>query len=203
MIHLTQHHLMDACGATSGNALKYAEHLTETCRRFDINTPQRVAAFLATVTVESGNLSAVEEGLWYSSADRLATIFKRVFKGNPQLAEPYVKNPKALSKVLYDGFHGRGLIQLTWKENYLKCGDALMVDFVKDPTLLTTPKYAALSAAWFWRTNGCNEAADRGDMDAVTKIVNGPAKLHLKERKAQYELAMTVPLYSTDGTLVA
>ena len=198
---LTQRSLMAATGATAGNATRYLDPLNAAMARYQVNTPQRVAAFLATVSVESARLSAVEEGLWYSNADRLASIFRRVFKGNPAAAQPYLRNPKALSKVLYNGYHGRGLIQLTWERNYRACGDALGVDLVAKPELLTTPELAALSAAWFWSTSGCNEVADRGDMDAVTRIVNGPARLHLAERQAQYALALSV--MSTDSTRLA
>lgn len=186
---ITVEFLQKATGATQANAAKYVDALSSAMERFEINTPKRIAAFLATVSIESARLSAVEEGLYYSSAERLASIFKRAFRDADD-ARPYAKNPKSLSLKLYQGFHGRGLIQLTWEANYLKCGTALGVDFVADPALLTTPKYAALSAAWFWKANGCNAAADMGDMTKVTAIVNGPAKLHLAERKAQYIMAL-------------
>ena len=186
---ITVEFLQKATGATQANAVKYIDVLNAAMERFKINTPKRIAAFLATVAIESDRLSAVEEGLYYSSAERLASIFKRAFRDADQ-ALPYAKNPKALSVKLYQGCHGRGLIQLTWEANYRKCGDALGVDFVANPSLLTTPKYAALSAAWFWKTHGCNEAADMGDMTKITAIVNGPAKLHLAERKAQYIMAL-------------
>lgn len=186
---ITVEFLQKATDSTPANAAKYVDALNTAMERFEINTPQRIAAFLATVSIESARLSAVEEGLFYSSPERLASIFKRAFRDADD-AKPYAKNPKALSAKLYQGFHGRGLIQLTWEANYRRCGDALGVDFVADPALLTTPKYAALSAAWFWKANGCNAAADLGDMTKVTAIVNGPAKMHLAERKAQYIMAL-------------
>lgn len=186
---ITVEFLQKATDATPANAAKYIDALNAAMERFEINTPKRIAAFLATVSIESARLSAVEEGLYYSSPERLASIFKRAFRDADD-AKPYAKNPKALSTKLYQGCHGRGLIQLTWEANYRKCGDALGVDFVAKPELLTTPQYAALSAAWFWKTHGCNEAADMGDMTKVTAIVNGPAKLHLAERKAQYIMAL-------------
>jgi predicted chitinase len=96
-------------------------------------------------------------------------------------------NPAALSQKLYGGFHGRGLIQLTWERNYKACGDALGIDFVSNPASLLEPSNAAMSAAWFWKENKCNLPADAGDMDRVTRIVNGPAKLHLKERIEWYQ----------------
>jgi len=185
---ITVEYLQKATGSTAANAAKYIEPLKAAMERFEINTQNRVAAFLATVAIESAHLAAVEEGLYYSSPERLASIFKRAFRDADD-ATPYAKNPKALSQKLYGGCHGRGLIQLTWEANYRKCGDALGVDFVSKPELLATPEYAALSAAWFWKANGCNQAADLGDMTKVTAIVNGPAKLHLAERKAQYLVA--------------
>ena len=189
-------YLQTATGSTPANAAKYLDAINAALVRFEINTHQRVAAFLATVAIESAHLAAVEEGLFYSSPDRLASIFKRAFK-SPAEAVPFAKNPKALSAKLYEGFHGRGLIQLTWRRNYEACGKALDMDFVADPALLALPANAALSAGWFWKANGCNEAADRGDMEAVTKIVNGPAKLHLAERKAQYQIAMASDMTTT------
>lgn len=182
--------LKAATGASELDALKYHGPINLALDRFEINTPQRIAAFLATISVESARLSAVEEGLYYSNPERLASIFKRVFADAKQ-AEGFTKNPKALSKILYNGFHGRGLIQLTHEANYKACGDDLGVDFVASPELLATPEFAALSAGWFWKKNGCNEAADAGDMDKVTRIVNGPAKLHLAERKHQYDVALS------------
>jgi putative chitinase len=105
---------------------------------------------------------------------------------------PYAKNPDALSQLLYGGYHGRGILQLTWEKNYKAASDALAFDYVDNPDLLLEPEHATLTAAWFWKTNGCNEAADRGDMKAVTRIVNGPALMHLAERQDMYERALSV-----------
>lgn len=190
---ITLARLLASTGCTTTNGIKYLEPINEALHRFDIDTDQRIAAFLATVAVESAHLNAVEEGLYYSDPARLAKIFPRAFSSVAE-ATPFAKNPAALSRKLYEGFHGRGLIQLTWRKNYIACGDALQVDILNRPELLTTPKYAALSAGWFWGTNKCNAAADLGDMTKVTAIVNGPAKLHLAERKAQYQLAMAAGL---------
>ena len=186
---ITADYLRKATGSTPANAAKYIDALIPAMERFEINNARRISAFLATVAIESAHLSAVEEGLFYSSPERLASIFKRAFKSVSE-ATPYAKNPKGLSKKLYDGYHGRGLIQLTWARNYEACGKGLGADFMGKPELLCTPEFAALSAAWFWKTNGCNAAADAGDMGKVTLIVNGPAKLHLAERTEQYLVAM-------------
>ena len=173
-------------GSTDANAAKYIGGINEAFDRFEINTNDRRAAFLATIAVESMHLAAVEEGLYYSDPARLAMIFPRAFKSSID-ALPFIRNPTALSQKLYNGFHGRGLIQLTWQANYKAAGDALGVDFVLSPALLCQPRYAALSAGWFWKTHGCNELADMDDMDAVTAHVNGPAKMALRERQATFE----------------
>ena len=144
---ITAKYLQRATGSTPENAAKYLAPINTALARFEINTHQRIAAFLATVAIESAHLSAVEEGLYYSSAERLASIFKRAFK-SAEDAAPYAKNPKGLSQKLYGGCHGRGLIQLTWGRNYKACGDSLGVDFVAQPELLATPDYAAMSAGW-------------------------------------------------------
>ncbi|HME20270.1 MAG TPA: glycoside hydrolase family 19 protein [Acetobacteraceae bacterium] len=176
--------------ATEANAAKYADSLIAAMTRFDINAPNRVSAFLATVAIESDHLNAVEENLYYSNADHLAATFPGTFHSAAE-AEPYTKNPKALSEKRYEGFHGRGLIQLTWKSNYQAAGDAIGADYVGNPGLLCQPEHAALSAAWFWSSKGCNAAADDDDMDKVTEIVNGKAKLKLSERVAQYDANKT------------
>lgn len=188
---ITVSQLQEIVPGADNRILQYFDPLVAAMERFEINTSMRVAAFIATLAVESANFSAVEEGLSYSSADRLSRIFKSSFP-HASDAEAYVRNPKALSQKRYQGFHGRGLIQLTWEKNYRACGEALGVDLVAHPELLITPQYAAASAGWFWQTNGCNEAADQGDMAKVTAIVNGPAKLHLAERTAFYETALGV-----------
>lgn len=179
--------LMATTGATEANAIKYLDPLITTMERYWIKTPVQQAAFLATISVESARLSQVEEGLFYSKPERLVLIFPRLFS-TVEEAAPYARNPLALSEKLYGGYHGRGLIQLTHKANYEACSRDLGVDFVNEPKLLITPEYAALSAGWFWDKNGCNQVAH--DMTRVTRIVNGPARLHLKERQEQYEIAL-------------
>jgi putative chitinase len=185
---MTLEQLMQATGASRFMCERYLEPLNAAMERFNISTPEQKAAFIATITIETGRLKWMEESLFYRNANRLANIFKRVFNGDPKAAEPYIENPLALSEKLYNGYHGRGMIQLTWEKNYKACSDALGVDFVAEPKLLRTPEYAALSAAWFWHENGCNDVAD--DMTKVTRIVNGPALMHLKERQQQYDIAL-------------
>lgn len=181
--------LAAATSSPYGNAKVYHQHLLDGMTRFNIDSLQRQAAFLATVSVESAHLSAVEEGLYYRDAARLARIYPRAFK-DAKAAEPYTHNPKGLSELLYKGYSGRGLIQLTWRRNYERAGEALGYDYVGNPSLVAEPKHAALTAAWYWHDAKCNDPADRGDMTEVTRCVNGPALMHLAERKAQYETAL-------------
>lgn len=160
-----------------------------------LENTQRVAAFLATVGVESDDLEATAEGLYYTDPLRLATIFKRTFdvdhdkKIDPEeveAAKACCRNPDLLAKELYKGYPGAGLIQLTWETNYRKYFEATGVDVISSPSLLRQPEDAFRSACWFWESNGCNEAADAGDMNEVTLKVNGPARLKLAERTQRY-----------------
>jgi putative chitinase len=154
----------------------------------------RLAAFIATIRVESNNLQDIEEGLYYKSELRLATIFRRVFDVNKnkqidgpdiEAARPYVRNPKELSKILYGGFHGRGLIQITWRANYESYGRSVGQDFLTNPDRMLEPEHALKSACWFFKDKKCYIPADLGSMDGVTKIVN-PAMMHAAERRAAF-----------------
>lgn len=181
--------LAAATSAPYGNAKVHHPHLEAAMSRFNIDSLQRQAAFLATVSVESQQLSKMEEGLYYKDAARLARIYPRAFKSAAD-AEPYARNPKGLGDLLYKGYWGRGHLGLTWRRNYERAGEALGYDYVGNPSSVAEPKHAALTAAWYWHDAKCNDPADRGDMTEVTRRVNGPALMHLAERKAQYETAL-------------
>ena len=185
----TVEQLAAATSAPYGNAQTYHQPLLDAMGRFDICSLQRQAAFLATVSVESARLSSPEESLYYKDPDRLARIYPRAFK-NAAAAAPYARNPQGLSELLYKNYHGRGLLGLTWRRNYERASEALGFDYVGNPALVATPKHAALTAAWYWHDAKCNDPADKGDMTEVTRRVNGPALMHLAERKAQYEIAL-------------
>jgi putative chitinase len=86
-------------------------------------------------------------------------------------------------------FRGRGLKQLTGKENHIRCGQALKVDLVAKPELLLEPSYAARSAAWFWLSNGCNSFADKGDVEGLTKRING-GLIGIDDRRKRYNAVM-------------
>ena len=185
----TVEQLATATSAPYGNAKLHHPHLETAMCRFDIDSLQRQAAFLATVSVESQQLTKTEESLYYKDAARLARIYPRAFK-NAAAAEPYARSPKGLGELLYKGYWGRGHLGLTWRRNYERAGEALGYDYSGNPALVAEPKHAALTAAWYWHDTQCNDPADNGDMTEVTRRVNGPALMHLAERKAQYEIAL-------------
>ncbi len=180
-------------GARIERAQLFSEHLTTGMDRFAINNTGRIACFLATVAIESGNLEDVEENLNYSSADRLRLIFPSLFRTGKYDAKDYVRNPKGLSQLRYGGCHGRGLIQLSLLPAYQAASKALGFDYVGNPDLVLQPEHAALTACWFFADQAkCLPSSDRGDMYDVTGRINGPARLKLAARKAQMATALKV-----------
>ena len=155
--------------------------------KFQINTPIRLAHFLAQCGHESGGFKLVKENLNYG-AKGLLSIFPKYF--NAETAAAYERKPEKIANVVYanrmgngdkvsgDGwkFHGRGFIQLTGHDNYKAFSAAINEDCVANPELVAT-KYPLASAAWFFHKNGLNKIADEGATDAVvtkvTKRVNG------------------------------
>ena len=155
--------------------------------KFEINTPLRLAHFLAQTGHESGGFKAVTENLNYSAAG-LQSIFKKYFTA--ESAVEYARKPEKIANVVYanrmgngnqasgEGFKycGRGYIQLTGKDNYAAFDKTVAEDILANPELVAT-KYPLLSAAWFFHKNGLHKIADEGATDAVvtkvTKRVNG------------------------------
>ena len=162
--------------------------IPDTAQKFEINTPLRLAHFLAQCGHESGGFRATQENLNYS-ASGLKGIFSKYFK-EAGLAESYQRNPQKIASRVYGGrmgngpestgdgykFRGRGYIQLTGKDNYTAFGKAINEDMTANPDKVAT-HYALLSAAWFFSKNGLHKMADQGSTDAVvtliTKRVNG------------------------------
>ena len=159
--------------------------LNDTFSQFGILTPNQQAAFIGQCGHECGHFRILEENLNY----RAATLMKLWPKRFPtlEIANAYAGNPKKIANMVYanrmgnrdessgDGyrFRGRGCIQLTGHANYFHAGKALGVDFVMEPDLVATPKYAAMTAGWFWKTHGCNEVAESADWLKLTKKING------------------------------
>ena len=179
--------------------------IPETAEKFQINTPLRLAHFLAQCGHESGGFRAVQENLNYSS-DGLKKIFPKYFPGN--LSESYARQPQKIASKVYGGrmgngpestgegfkFRGRGYIQLTGKNNYIAFGKSINEDLLSNPDLVST-KYPLLSAAWFFNKNGLHKIADEGSTDVVvtkiTRRVNGGTiglSDRIKHFKEYYEL---------------
>lgn len=193
---------------------KWLDAVVETCVEFEINTPQRVAAFLAQTSHESGGYTMLTENLNYRAAtlaacwpNRFAVLGadKKPIKENGKLVPTAVANsiagkPEFIANLVYSSrmgngpaesgegwkFRGRGLKQLTGKFNYEKCGSSLGVDLVGNPDLLLEPMYAARSAGWFWKSNSLSTFADKGDLEGMTKRING-GLIGYAERKAKYD----------------
>jgi putative chitinase len=193
---------------------KWLDAVVETCVEFEINTPQRIAGFLAQTSHESGGYTMLTENLNYRAAtlaacwpNRFAVLGadKKPIKENGKLVPTAVANaiagkPELIANLVYSGrmgngpaesgegwaFRGRGLKQLTGKDNYTRCGASLGVDLVASPDKLLEPLYAARSAGWFWKTNKLSDYADRGDLEGMTKRING-GLIGYAERKAKYD----------------
>jgi putative chitinase len=180
---------------------KWLEPLDATFQKYDISTPKRQAAFIGQCTVESANFTHLQENLNYS-AQRLMQVWPSRF---PYIiaAEPYAHNPEKLANFVYAGrmgnledgdgytYRGRGLIQLTGREMYAKCGNSLGIDLIDNPDLLLTPQYAALSAGWFWNKHGLNLLADAQEYGTMTRRINGGTTA-LDERIAKITKALQV-----------
>ncbi len=156
--------------------------------KFAVNTPLRLAHFLAQCGHESGGFRITQENLNYS-AKGLQGIFKKYFPSEA-LALDYAKKPQKIANRVYGGrmgngneasgdgfkFRGRGFIQLTGRDNYKAFDDAVEDNILENPDLVAT-KYPLASAAWFWNKNKLNQLADKGAatevVTMITKRVNG------------------------------
>jgi putative chitinase len=183
--------------------IEWAPALNDTFAKWGIATPRQQAAFIGQCGHECGNFRILEENLNYKAA----TLMKLWPKRFPtlEIANQYAGNPKKIANMVYanrmgnrdeasgDGyrFRGRGCIQLTGHDNYFHAGKALGVDFVMNPDLVSTPKYAALTAGWFWFTHGCNELAQNANWTGLTKKING-GTIGLNERISHTQLALGI-----------
>lgn len=152
--------------------------------RYEINTANRVAMFLAQCAHESGGFRHLVESLNYSAAALRATWPNRFTEAE---AADMARDQARIGERAYGGrmgngpegsgdgfkYRGRGIIQITGRETYGKCGDALRLDLINKPELLEDPEAAALSAGWYWSTHGCNALADANDFEGVTRRING------------------------------
>ena len=194
---------------------KWLGAIRAACEKFQINTDKRVAAFLAQCAHESGGFTMLTENLNYRASTMAACWPNRFAVLGPDkkpvkdakgaltpnaFATALEKKPEAIANTVYsnrmgngtiesgDGwkYRGRGLKQLTGKDNYTRCGAGIGVDIVSDPDKLLDPTYAALSASWFWESNHCGDFIDRDDFVGLTKKING-GTIGLADREARYK----------------
>lgn len=196
---------------------KWLEAVQKTCDEFEINTPQRVASFIAQTAHESGGYTMLTENLNYRAAtlaacwpNRFAVLGadKKPVKENGKLVPTGVANsiagkPELIANLVYSSrmgngpaesgegwkYRGRGLKQLTGKDNYTRCGTALGLDLVSNPDLLLEPMAAARSAGWFWKSNNLSTFADAGDIKGMTKKING-GFIGLEDREKRYKAVL-------------
>lgn len=180
--------LVDAMGATPADAVRFADAIEDAAQLYEIDTPQRLAAFLAQIGHESQGLRRTSENLNYS-ASRLRVVWPSRFTESQAVAMEH--NPEAIANHVYGGrmgnvnpgdgwrYRGRGLIQTTGRRNYEATTEELadkigaVPDFVLQPDLLENPRWAALSAAAYWHSRHLNALADAGKLDAIGRAING------------------------------
>jgi putative chitinase len=184
-------------------SIDWVEPLQEVFHRYEINTPERQAAFIGQCAHESMNFTKLEENLNYSAEALMKTWPSRF--PTMEVAQQYARNPEKIANKVYGGrmgngteetgdgwlYHGRGLIQLTGKDNYTLAGDALNMDFLQSPDYVLVPKYAALTAGWYWNKRQLNKEADAKDYTGMTKKING-GTIGLDDRIAHIKHAQEV-----------
>ena len=193
---------------------KWLQPLVETCAEFEINSPQRVAAFIAQTAHESGGYTMLSENLNYRATTLAACWPNRFAEMGPdkkpvrdpkgaliptKVAQAIAGKPELIANMVYSSrmgngpaesgegwkYRGRGFKQLTGKDNYARCGRDLGLDLVGNPDLLLEPIPATRSAGWFWKSNALSAFADAGDIKGMTKKING-GYIGLEARQALY-----------------
>lgn len=189
----------------------YVDHwhrtLSQLLPDYEINTPQRIAAFLAQTTHESGDFIWLQENLNYKP-ETLMKLFGSHFPGGIAEATAYCKKPnkqEAIANRIYekrmgngpeasgDGWKhcGRGLIQVTGRDNYVWFAASLQITPDEASEYMQTFEGAAQSGCWFWETNNLNQYADNGDFVTMTKRING-GTIGMDDRTARYKKYMTI-----------
>lgn len=166
--------------AGKSKAAQYAPLLNEILPKWEINTPARLAMFLSQVLHESMEFLFLRE---LGDSKYLAKY------DTGKLAANLGNTPEADG----DGqlYRGRGLIQITGKDNYRRCGEALQLPLLTQPEMLELPQYAITSACWYWKEHGLNKHADKGGITACTIAINGGTN-GLNKRKAYWYKAQQV-----------
>lgn len=197
-----------ACGIAPTQARTFADPLSAAFDRFRIFAPIDRAAFIAQAMHESTGLAVLEENLHYRAGGMLKTWpsrFRTLESTRPCMRDPAAPiddrsraDPVKLANSVYGGrmgndtpgdgwrYRGRGIFQLTGRDNYRAASDALGVDLVASPELVTQPDMAALTACWFWDVRQCSRKLAEGGIDAVTRAING-GMTGAKDRREKFE----------------
>jgi len=180
---------------------KWLEPLLETFEKYDISTPKRQACFIGQAMHESGGFKNLVENLNYSATGLMRTWPSRF--PDLDVADKYAHNAEKIANKVYSGrmgnteegdgfaYRGRGIFQLTGKENYKNCSDGIGVDLIAHPELLQEPKCASLSAGWYWNKRNLNQYADIMDIETMTKKING-GTIGLEDRKAKINKVLDI-----------
>jgi putative chitinase len=193
----------ECVGGNPPYAEQWYEAICQILPDYDIETASRVAAFLAQTAHESGGYRAIKENLNYRAVT-LRKIFPKYFPDDA-IAAQYAGKPEMIANKVYggrmgngpeasgDGFRycGRGLIQLTGKDNYTRYAQSLEISVEEAGEHLTTFEGCVQSAAWFWEANNLNQWADKGDILTLTKRING-GTIGLEDRIKHYNHALHV-----------
>ncbi|MBA6044016.1 glycoside hydrolase family 19 protein [Pseudomonas lactis] len=155
---ITEQQLLQILPNAGRNAGVFVPALNTAMNRYGIVGTARVAAFIAQVGHESGQLRWVRE-IWGPTVQQLT------YEGRADLGNAFKGDGSK--------YRGRGLIQITGRANYTQCGEALGLDLIDKPELLELPQHAAMSAAWFWKQKGLNDLADRDQFLTITRRING------------------------------
>jgi putative chitinase len=190
------------------NVDDWFEALVAVMPKYGINTERRAAHFISQCAHESNNFRSLQENLNYSEK-ALNAVFGRYFGAAPKRnAAEYARNPEKIANYVYmdefrkykmgnvkegDGwlFRGRGLKQLTGRENYTRFGKSINISAEEAAIYVATPKGAVESACWFWDANNLNDIADTDDVVRMTKKING-GNIGLESRQTRYAKAMEV-----------
>lgn len=184
--------LLKVSGVNPQIANIWGKPLSDAMVKYGITTPERIKAFIATILHESANITRLKENLNYSAKGLANTWPNRyAIGGNPRkgpndLAYKLNRNPRLIANYTYanrmgnggpetnEGFmyRGKGLIQLTGKNNCIAASKGTGIDFVSHPEYLVRPVEGSIAACWFWNNSGVNKYADRGDIDGVRDIIN-------------------------------
>lgn len=200
---LTKDHIIHILHGNA-DAAAWADAALEILPKYEINTPNRIAGFFAQTCHESMNFSALSENLAYR-AETLEKLFSKYFSKAGRNAADYAKQPEKIANVIYANrmgngdtasgegfkFRGRGIIQLTGKDNYTAFGKSVGMTAEQVIEYVQTKKGALESACWYWNSRNINAACDANDIVKMSKLVNG-GTIGLEDRKHHYEQALAV-----------